>query len=68
MKRLNLIKFRIEQGLKSKEMAEKLKISSVHYSNIETGKVDPTFGLMEKFEKAFKDQYEDMWELFKKGE
>lgn len=68
MKRKNLKKFRIDMNLKSKEMAEKLGISLVHYSNIENGKVDPTFGFMEKFEEAFKNEYQDIWELFKKSE
>ena len=68
MKRKNLIKFRINLGLKSKEVAKMLEISNVHYSNIETGKVNPTFGLMRKFEEVFKDQFEDIWELFKISE
>lgn len=66
MKRKNLVKFRIDLGLKSQEMAEKLEIGRVHYSNIENGKADPTYGFILKFEKTFKDQYEDVWELFKK--
>ena len=68
MKRKKLIKFRVDLGLKAKEVAEKLEISHVHYSNIETGKVNPTFGLMQKFEEVFKNQFDDIWELFKIGE
>ncbi len=64
--RTNLKKFKIDMGLKSKEMAEKLDITYVHYSNIESGKADPSFGLLEKFEKEFEGKYEDIWELFKK--
>lgn len=66
MKRKNLVKFRIDHNLTSTQMAEKLGFSRVHYSNIETGKKDPTFGFMQKFEETFKDQYEDIWELFRK--
>jgi len=65
--RTNLKKFKIDLGLKSKEMAEKLEINSVHYSNIERGKSDPSFGLLQKFEEEFAGQYEDIWELFKKN-
>lgn len=68
MKRKNLVKFKIDLGLRSKEMAEKLEISIPYYSNIENGKVDPSFGLMEKFGEVFKGQYTDLWEIFKKGE
>ena len=70
MKRKNLIKFRIDLGLKSQEMAEKLGISRVHYSYIENGKKDPTFGFLEKFESTCKEmdiELDDIWELFKKG-
>ena len=69
MKRKNLIKLRIELGMKSQEMAEQLKISRVHYSNIENGKKDPTFGVMERLEKICTEKgytVEDIWELFKK--
>lgn len=68
MKRLNLIKFRIDLGLKSKDVAEKLGITKQHYSNIENGKVNPTYSIMEKFGEVFEDMYEDIWELFKKAE
>lgn len=68
MKRKKLIKFRVDLGLKAKEVAEKLEISYVHYSNIERGKVNPTFGLMKKFEEVFENQFDDIWELFKIGE
>lgn len=68
LKRKHLIKFRIDLGLKSKDMAEKLGVSRVHYSNIENGKVDPSFKFVEKFGNIFKGQYDDFWELFKKIE
>lgn len=68
LKRKHLIKFRIDLGLKSKDMAEKLGVSRVHYSNIENGKVDPTFGFLEKFELLFRDYCYDIWEIFKKIE
>lgn len=69
--RINLIKFRRtrEKGQRSKTyFANVLDITRQHYADIENGTSNPSFGLMEKFEEAFKDQYEDIWELFKKGE
>ena len=65
VKRKNLIKFRVDLGLKSIEMAEKLGITRTKYSNIENCRVNPSFGFMQKFEGIFKDQYEDIWELFR---
>lgn len=70
MKRKNLIKFRIDLGLKSQEMAEKLGISREHYSYIENGKKDPTFRFLMNFESTCKEmgiELDDIWELFKKG-
>lgn len=69
--RLNLIKFRKtrEKGKRTQTYFSKvLGITRQHYINLENGFADPSFGLMERFEVAFKDQYEDMWELFKKSE
>ena len=53
MRRKNLIKFRIDLGLTGKEMAEKLGISNVKYSNIENGKANPTIELLYKFQNIF---------------
>ena len=53
MKRKNLVKFRIDLGLKSKEMAEKLGMTSVRYSNLENGKVEPSIGTLYKFQEVF---------------
>lgn len=67
--RLNLIKFRKtrEAGKRSiTYFAKVLDITRQHYTDIENGKSNPSFGLMEKFEQAFKDQYDDIWELFRK--
>lgn len=69
--RINLIKFRKtrEKGKRSKVyFSEALEITRQHYANIENGYADPSFGLMQRFEEVFKGQYEDIWELFKKGE
>lgn len=66
MKRKNLIKFRIDLGLKSQDMAKKLKITKGYYSRIENGSSDPTFGFMERFGEIF--NYDDVWTLFKKYE
>lgn len=68
LKRKNLIKLRADLGLKSQEFAELLDISRQHYSNIENGKVDPTFGLMLKLEKILNSKnyvLDDIWNLFK---
>ena len=64
MVRKNLKKFRIDLGLKSKEMADKLGVTRGYYSQLENGKKDPTFGLMEDFSKLF--NYDDIWFLFQK--
>lgn len=68
MKRLNLKKFRISLDLKSKQMADIMKLSKQHYSNIENGKKDPTYEFMEEFEKTFNVDVRDVWWLFKKSE
>lgn len=68
MKRNNLKLFRMKQGLSSKEMAEKLGANYTYYSNIENGRIDPSFKFVEKFGMIFKGKYDDFWELFKKGE
>lgn len=70
MKRKNLVKLRTDIGLKSQEFAELLEISKQHYSNIENGKVDPTFGIITKLENYLKNrgyEIDDIWELFKKS-
>lgn len=70
MKRKNLVKLRADIGLKSQEFAELLGISKQHYSNIENGKVDPTFVIITKLENVLKNrgfEIDDIWELFKKS-
>lgn len=64
--RFNLFLFRKKKKLTQKDMANKLEVSRPHYCDIENGEADPKFSLMEKFEEAFKDEYDDIWELFKK--
>lgn len=69
--RFNLIKFRKtrEKGKRSKTYFSKaLNITRQHYSNIENGLSNPSYDLMIRFGEVFKDQYEDIWELFKKVE
>lgn len=68
MKRKNLRLFRMKIGLLSKEMAEKLDVHPTYYSNIENGKIEPSWEFAEKFGNMFKGQYEDFWLLFKKEE
>lgn len=53
MKRKNLIKFRVDLGLKSVEMADKLGITRTKYSNIENGKVKPSIDLAYKIQEVF---------------
>jgi transcriptional regulator with XRE-family HTH domain len=71
--RFTLIKFRRtrEKGKRSiKYFAEQLDITRQHYSDIESGKSNPSFGLMERFYEVFEDEligpYSDMWLLWKK--
>lgn len=66
MKRKNLIKFRIDLGLKSKEMAEKLDILPPVYSNIENGKKEPSIELAYKIQEVF--GVDDILDLLKKEE
>ena len=68
MGRINLKKFRIGLGLKSKEFAEKTNISKEHYSNIELGKSNPSYEYIETFEKVFNVDEKEVWGLFKKSE
>lgn len=63
MKRKNLIKFRIDNGLRAKEIAEKLEITKTKYSNIENGRVKPSIEFASKFQEAF--NVDDIFELLK---
>lgn len=63
MKRKNLIKFRVDLGLKSGEMAEKLGVSTTKYSNIENGKVRPSIDFAYKIQEVF--NVDDVMELLK---
>lgn len=68
LRRKNLVKLRADLGLKSQDLAEQLEISRQHYSNIENGKVDPTFGIIVRLEKVLGNagyEVEDIWNLFK---
>lgn len=54
LKRKNLIKFRIDKNLKSKEMAERLGLTTSYYSNLENGKIiNPRTNIANKLEEAF---------------
>lgn len=63
MKRKNLIKLRVDLGLKSIEMAEKLNITRTKYSNIENGRVKPSIDFAYKIQEVFK--VDDVMELLK---
>lgn len=62
MKLKNLIKFRIDLGLSSKEMAEKLNLSTTAYSNLENGKKKPTIEIAFNIQNAF--GVDDVLKLF----
>lgn len=66
MKRYNLKFFRQKKNLTQKEMAEKLGISKTYYVQIEQGTADPSFKICERIGEVF--NYDDVWELLKKGE
>lgn len=53
MKRINLIKWQIENGYKSKYIAEKLGITETTYSMIRNGKTTPSLELAYKFQEIF---------------
>lgn len=53
------------KGLLQQEIANRLEITRQHYSNLENGLTNPSFELMVKFGEVFKDEYVDMWELWK---
>lgn len=61
LKRKNLIKLRVDLGLKSKDMADKLGVSTTKYSNIENGKVKPSIDFAYKIQKVF--DVDDVLEL-----
>ena len=62
-KRKTLIFWRIENNLKQKDIIKKLGVSSGYYSNLEKGRVDPSFKLLVKFKEIF--EIDDIIELFK---
>ena len=67
MKRLNLKFFREKLGLKQQDMADALGISKSYYVAIELGNAEPSFKVALKIHEVFKDEYEDIFELLKKG-
>lgn len=67
MKRYNLKNFRQKHDLTQGEMAEKLGISKNYYIQIELGYVNPSFKVAEKIGEVFAGEYDDIFELLKKG-
>jgi DNA-binding XRE family transcriptional regulator len=53
MKLKNLIKFRIDNNLSSRKMANKLNLSPTAYSNLENGKKKPTIEIAFKIQEEF---------------
>jgi DNA-binding XRE family transcriptional regulator len=62
MRLKNLIKFRIDNNLSSREMADKLNLSKTAYSNLENGKKKPTIELALTIQRVF--EVENVLELF----
>lgn len=62
MRLKNLIKFRIDLGLSSREMAKRLNLSPTAYSNLENGKKKPTIELAFVIQEVF--GVDDVLKLF----
>lgn len=67
MKRYNLKNFRQKHDLTQQEMATKLGISKSYYIAIELGNANPSFKVANAIHEVFKDEYDDIFELLKKG-
>lgn len=67
MKRFNLKTFREKHGLRQQQMADKLGISKSYYVAIELGNAEPSFRVAEAIDQNFHNEYEDIFELLKKG-
>ena len=65
--RKELKAFRKSKKLTQSGMAFLLEISLSHYKAIEGGFADPSFKTLTKFYEAFRDDYDDIWKLFKKA-
>lgn len=62
MARTNLIKWESDNCLKPTLVAKKLGISDSLWSNIKSGRANPTYELLKKFQESFKP--EDVVTLF----
>lgn len=67
MKRFNLKSFREKKGLNQQQMADKLGISKSYYVGIELGNAEPSFRVAEAIDNNFHGEYDDIFELLKKG-
>lgn len=63
LKLINLIKFRLDHNLKSKEMAEILGYTATKYSEIENGKRKPPIEMAALIEEIF--EVDNVLSLFK---
>ena len=63
MARLSLLTFRKRLGFTQKQMAERLGITSTHYSRIETGDANPSYEVLSRFKEAF--GIDNVFEMFK---
>lgn len=64
MRRKKLKLWMVENNLTIKEIAERLNVSRIHFSNIVNGKVNPSYEFMQKFKDEF--HVENVFELFEK--
>ncbi len=64
MKREKLRDFRYSQELTQVEMADKLELSLSHYKGIESGRQDPSVKVLMRFYEIFKNDCDDILELF----
>lgn len=62
-KRKNLIFWRVINNKTQVEISKKLGISNGYYSNLEKGRVNPSFNLLVKFRDIF--DVDDVLELFR---
>lgn len=59
--RINLKKLRKKRNLTQQEVADMVGIHRTTYTNIENGKADPSFKVMQKIKKALKSERDDIF-------
>lgn len=66
MRRKNMKIFRIEHDLTQSDMADRIGCSRDAYGAIESGRRDPSYGLMKNLQIAFNVPNERMWGLMER--